>query len=73
MYVIAGDDLEPGLPGTGDKEPGADNRPPPRRGPLHVFQHGRQPLCHHLQGQKDPTRRVALRKPAAGEHGSFRH
>lgn len=73
VALHTGDDLEPGRSGTGVKEPGEDDQPPHGRGPLHVFQHRRQPLRHHLQGQKDPARRVALRKPAAGEHGSSRH
>lgn len=62
----AGDDLEPGLPRAGDKEPNADNQPPHRCHPLHVFQHRWQPLRLHLQGQEDPAHGRTLRKPAAG-------
>ena len=63
----AGDDLEPGLSGASDKEPGADHQPPHRRRSLHVFQHRRQPPRHHLQRQEGPPHGVALRKHTAGD------
>lgn len=64
--VPAGDDLEPGLSRAGDKEPRADNQPPHRCRPLHVFQHRWQPPRHLLQGQEGPTHGATLRKPTAG-------
>lgn len=68
VYVCdsAGDDLEPGLAGVGHKEPRADNHSPHGRRPLHVFQHGRKPPRHNLQGQEDQAHGATLRKPAAG-------
>lgn len=64
---LPGNDLEPGLSRAGDKEPCADHQPPHRCGPLHVFQHGRQPPRHHLQGQEGQTHGATLRKPTAGK------
>jgi len=61
-----GNDLEPGLPGAGDKEPRTDHQPPHRRGTVHVFQHRWQPPRHHLQGQESPADGASLRKPVAG-------
>lgn len=65
-FPPAGDDLEPGLSRAGDKESGADNQPPHRRRPLHVFQHRWQPSRNHLQGQEGPPHGATLRKPNAG-------